>query len=52
MPEEKVPYNPRCPWCAFTDGLLKKVLMHMESAHRQRCLELALSPLIAGGGPV
>jgi hypothetical protein len=32
--------------------MLKKVLNHMESAHRQRCLELALHPPIAEGGPV
>jgi hypothetical protein len=41
-----------CPWCAFTDGLLKKVLNHMESAHQWRWCDLALSPLIAGQGPV
>jgi hypothetical protein len=41
-----------CPWCAFTDVLLKKVLNHMESTHHQRYLDLALSPLIAGGDPV
>jgi hypothetical protein len=40
------------PWCGFTDVLLKKVLNHMESTHYQRYLDLALSPLIAGGGPV
>jgi hypothetical protein len=43
---------PTCPWCDYTDGLLKKVLMHMESAHYQRWGDLALSPLIAGQGPV
>jgi hypothetical protein len=52
MPEEQAPHDPRCPWCGFTDGLLKKVLNHMESAHFQRWCDLALSPLIAGGGPV
>jgi hypothetical protein len=58
MPDESPPPEPTslpaiaCPWCAFTDVLLKKVLNHMESAHRQRYLELALSPLVAGGGPV
>ena len=26
----------QCPWCSFTDVLLKKVLMHMESAHQGR----------------
>jgi hypothetical protein len=41
-----------CPWCAFTDVLLKEVLNHMESAHHQRWCDLALAPLIAGGGPV
>jgi hypothetical protein len=52
MPEEQAPHDPRCPWCAFTDALLKKVLNHMESTHHQRYLDLALSPLIAGGDPV
>jgi hypothetical protein len=52
MPEEKAPQDLRCPWCAFTDVLLKKVLNHMETTHHQRYLDLALSPLIAGGGPV
>jgi hypothetical protein len=32
--------------------VLKKVLHHMESTHRQRWCDLALSPLIAGDGPV
>jgi hypothetical protein len=41
-----------CPWCGFTDALLKKVLNHMESAHHLRWCDLALSPLIAGQGPV
>jgi hypothetical protein len=52
VPEDPPPTPIPCPWCPFTDGLLKKVLMHMESAHRQRYRDLALSPLIAGGGPV
>jgi hypothetical protein len=52
MPEENAPQDLKCPWCAFTDVLLKKVLTHMESAHPQRYLDLALSPLIAGGDPV
>jgi hypothetical protein len=38
-----------CPWCPYTDVLLKKVLQHMESAHQARWCDLALSPLIAGG---
>jgi hypothetical protein len=37
-----------CPWCAYTDVLLKKVLHHMESAHAQRWWDLALSPRVAG----
>ena len=41
-----------CPWCTFTDVLLKKVLNHMESAHYQRWCDLALSPLVAGDSPV
>jgi hypothetical protein len=44
------PHEPTCPWCPYTDALLKRVLMHMESAHPQRWRDLALSPLIAGGG--
>jgi hypothetical protein len=32
--------------------LLKKVLMHMESAHPWPWCDLALSPLIAGHGPL
>jgi hypothetical protein len=52
MSEEKAPQDLRCPWCAFTDVLFKKVLNHMESAHPQRWCDLALSPLIAGDGPV
>jgi hypothetical protein len=41
-----------CPWCAFTDVRLKKVLTHMESAHALRWCDLALSPLVAGNGLV
>jgi hypothetical protein len=58
MPDESPPPEPDpppmhvCPWCDYTDVMLKKVLNHMESAHRQRCLELALHPPIAEGGPV
>jgi hypothetical protein len=37
-----------CPWCDYTDVLLKKVLVHMESAHHLRWCDLALSPPIAG----
>jgi hypothetical protein len=46
------PQPPTCPWCAYTDVLLKKVLNHMESAHQWRWCDLALSPLIMGHGPV
>jgi hypothetical protein len=52
IPEDEAPHTPTCPWCAFTDVLLKKVLNHMESAHALRWCDLALSPLIAGDGPV
>jgi hypothetical protein len=53
MPQtSREPQEPTCPWCAFTDVLLKKVLNPMESAHYQRWCDLALSPLIAGNGPV
>jgi hypothetical protein len=45
------PHEPTCPWCPYT-GSLKRVLMHMESAHQWRWCDLALSPLIAGQGPV
>jgi hypothetical protein len=41
-----------CPWCDYRDVRLKKVLTHMESAHALRWCDLALSPLIAGDGPV
>jgi hypothetical protein len=46
------PQEPTCPWCTFTNVLVKKVLNHMESAHYQHWCDLALSPLIAGHGPV
>jgi hypothetical protein len=46
------PQDLSCPWCAFTDVLLKKVLHHRESAHALRWCDLALSPLVAGNGPV
>jgi hypothetical protein len=38
-----------CPWCTYTDVLLKKVLNHMESAHYRRWCDLALCPPITGG---
>ena len=41
------PLEPTCPWCDYTDSL-KKVLMHMESAHHRRWCDLALYPPIAG----
>jgi hypothetical protein len=25
--------DPTCPWCDYTDAVLKKVLHHMESGH-------------------
>jgi hypothetical protein len=37
-----------CPWRPYTAPVLKQVLMHMETRHRQRYLDLALSPPIAG----
>ena len=40
------PREHTCPWCAYTDVVLKKVLHHMESTHHQRWCDLALSPLI------
>ena len=43
---------PTCPWCDYTDVVLKKVLLHMESAHRWRWCDLVLSPRIMGQGPV
>ena len=30
------PQPPTCPWCPYTDTLLKKVLTHMESAHHEQ----------------
>jgi hypothetical protein len=51
-PITREPQEPTCPWCAFTDVRLKKVLTHMESAHALRWCDLALSPLVAGNGPV
>jgi hypothetical protein len=39
-----------CPWCSYTESL-KKVLMHIESAHHRRWCDLALYPPIAGGQP-
>jgi hypothetical protein len=44
------PPHPQCPWCDYTDAVLKKVLNHMESAHPWPRFDLALSPLIAGHG--
>ena len=51
-PDTPNPQPPQCPWCPYTDVLLKKVLNHMESAHPHRWCDLALSPLVAGQGPV
>jgi hypothetical protein len=42
------PQESTCPWCDYTDALLKKVLMHMESAHYRRWCDLALYRPIAG----
>jgi hypothetical protein len=39
----------KCPWCPYTDALLKRVLQHMESRHAKPWEELALRPPIAGG---
>jgi hypothetical protein len=39
----------RCPWCLYTADRLKPVLLHMESVHQKRWLELILYPPIAGG---
>jgi hypothetical protein len=41
-----------CPWCPYTDALMKKVLTHMESAHHDHWCALALDPPIAGGQPI
>jgi hypothetical protein len=41
------PQASTCPWCDYTDSL-KKVLMHMESAHHRRWCDLVLYPPIAG----
>jgi hypothetical protein len=41
-----------CPWCPYTDALLKKIIQHMESAHHRRWCDLALYPPIAGGEPI
>ena len=52
MVTTNTPAAPRvhaCPWCAYTDVVLKKVMRHMESAHHQRWCDLALYPPIAGG---
>jgi hypothetical protein len=38
---------PQCPWCPYTDALLKKVLQHMESSHAKQWEELALRPPVA-----
>jgi hypothetical protein len=49
---ERSPINPpeiQCPWCPYTDTLVKKVIQHMESAHYRRWCDLALYPPIAGG---
>jgi predicted DsbA family dithiol-disulfide isomerase len=32
-----------CPWCPYTEAVLKKVLNHMESAHHHCWCDLALS---------
>jgi hypothetical protein len=41
-----------CPWCPYTDALMKKVMNHLESAHHRRWCALALYPPIAGGAPI
>jgi hypothetical protein len=50
--ESPAPPEIPCPWCPYTDALLKKVLTHMESAHPQRWCDLALYAPIAGDGPM
>jgi hypothetical protein len=52
MAEDAINHNHACPWCAFTAERLKPVLLHMESAHPHDWEALALSPLVAGSGPV
>jgi hypothetical protein len=42
------PQEPTCPWCDYTDALLEKALMHMESARHRRWYDLVLYPPIAG----
>jgi hypothetical protein len=51
-PEPRQQPAHQCPWCPYTDVLLKKVLNHMESAHHRRWCDLALYPPIAGGEPI
>jgi hypothetical protein len=48
MDQTKASPEYACPWCTYTDALLKKVLNHMESAHHGRWCDLALYPPIAG----
>jgi hypothetical protein len=41
-PEPPPPAVHHCPWCHYTDPLLKKVMLHMEAKHRRRWEDLAL----------
>jgi hypothetical protein len=52
MDQPKAAPGYACPWCTYSDGLLKKVLTHMESVHHQRWCDLAFYPPIAGGEPI
>jgi hypothetical protein len=45
------PQDETCPWCPYT-GSLEQVVQHMSFEHHGRWCDLALSPPIAGGGPV
>ena len=42
------PLDIHCPWCPYTDVVLKKVMRHTEAAHHQRWCDPALYPPIAG----
>jgi len=51
MDEPKASPACACPWCPYTDAILKKVLNHMESTHHPRWCDLALYRQSAGGEP-
>jgi hypothetical protein len=48
MDQPKASPEYACPWCTYTDTVLKKVLTLMETAHHRQWCELALHPPIAG----